>query len=106
MFGLRIETVVADAARYPAPDKSTDNVLAIHLLEHLDEQQGARTIVEAIRLARHRVVVAVPLETEAEETWGHVRTVSLTDLDTWGRASGLPYEVHEHHGGWLVIETG
>lgn len=105
VLGVRLETRVADASRYPGADGCADNVLAIHLLEHLDPAQGDRTIAEAVRLARRRVVVAVPLEPEADETWGHVRTVTLDDLDAWGRATGLPYDVHEFHGGWLVIET-
>jgi hypothetical protein len=105
VLGVRLETRVADASRYPGDDGCADNVLAIHLLEHLDPLQGDRTIAEAVRLARRRVVVAVPLEDEADETWGHVRTVTLDDLDAWGRACGLPYDVHEFHGGWLVIET-
>jgi SAM-dependent methyltransferase len=104
-LGLRLTTETADAARFPAEDGCADTVLAIHLLEHLDPLQGDRTIAEAVRLARRRVVVAVPLEEEADETWGHVRTVTLDDLDAWGRACGLPYDVHEFHGGWLVIET-
>lgn len=100
-----LRTVVADAAHHPEPDGSFDNVLAIHLLEHVDEHHGRLVLDEALRLARRRVVVAVPLEDVAEETWGHVRTISLADLDAWGAASGHPYEVHEHHGGWLVIDV-
>jgi hypothetical protein len=34
-----------------------------------------------------------------------VRTVSVADLDRWGRRTGLPYDVGEHHGGWLVVDT-
>ena len=104
-LGVILDTRVADAARVPAEDASFANVLAIHLLEHLDQEHGTRVIDEAVRLARGRVVVAVPLEREADETYGHVRTVSLPDLHHWGRASGRPYEVHEHHGGWLVIDA-
>ena len=61
-------------------------------------------MAEALRLARRRVVVAVPLEDEADETFGHVRTVSLDDLNRWGRSIGRPYDVHELHGGWLVVD--
>ncbi|ROR92866.1 mycofactocin oligosaccharide methyltransferase MftM [Nocardioides aurantiacus] len=106
LLGVRLETRVADAARVPAPDRSADTVLALHLLEHLDPAHGDRVVAEAVRLARRRVVVAVPLEDVADETWGHVRTVTLDDLRAWGRSTGLPYDVHEHHGGWLVVETG
>ncbi len=104
-LGIRLGTRVADAARVPLPDGSADNVLAIHLLEHLDAEHGDRVVAEALRLARRRVVVAVPLEDEADETWGHVRTVSLRDLADWGRATGLPHRVFRHHGGWLVVDV-
>lgn len=104
-LGVDVATCVADAARVPWPASSADNVLAIHLLEHVDADHGARVLDEALRVARRRVVVAVPLEDEAEETWGHVRTISLADLDTWGAATGLPYDVREDHGGWLLIDV-
>lgn len=104
-LGLDVETCVADAARVPLPAGSADNVLAIHLLEHLGDDHGARVLAEAVRVARRRVVVAVPLEDEADETWGHVRTISLGDLDDWGAATGLPYEVRDDHGGWLVLDV-
>lgn len=102
---IDLSTRVADAGRLPEADGFADNVLAIHLLEHLDPDHGDRVIAEAVRLARRRVLVAVPLEGEADETWGHVRTVSLKDLARWGRRTGLPYRVLSHHGGWLVIDT-
>lgn len=103
-LGVRLTTRVADAARFPGADGCADNVLAIHLLEHLEPEEGDRAVAEAVRLAARRVVIAVPLEDEADETWGHVRTVSLADLETWGEASGHAYDVQEHHGGWLVID--
>lgn len=103
-LGILLGTRVADAARFPGTDGCADTVLAVHLLEHLEPEDGDRAVAEAVRLAARRVVIAVPLEEVADETWGHVRTVSLADLETWGRECGLPYEVHEHHGGWLVID--
>jgi SAM-dependent methyltransferase len=105
-LGISLSTQVADAARYPGEDGFADNVLVVHLLEHLEPEHGDRVVAEAVRLARRRVVIAVPLEEEADETWGHVRTVSLDDLRAWGVGTGLPFEVHEHHGGWLVIDKG
>ena len=104
-----LRTRVADAARVPEPDAAHDTVLALHLLEHLEAPHGARVLTEALRLAARRVVVAVPLEEVADETWGHVRTVDLADLDRWGRGAvgsgaARAIEVHEHHGGWLVLD--
>jgi SAM-dependent methyltransferase len=103
-LGVPLGTVAADAARVPYAPACADVVLAVHLLEHLEPEHGDRVIAEALRLAARRVVVAVPLEDEADETWGHVRTVSLADLEAWGVASGWAFDVHEHHGGWLVLD--
>ena len=86
-LGVPLFTTTADAARFPSEDGSADTVLAIHLLEHLEPGHGTQVVAEALRLARRRVVVAVPLEDEANETFGHVRTVSLDDLRRWGRGS-------------------
>jgi len=105
VLGVGLDTRTGDAARFAATGGAADNVLLIHLLEHLDAERGRRALAEAVRLARRRVVVAVPLEDEADETWGHVRTVSLDDLRAWGTTSGLAFEVHEHHGGWLVLDV-
>lgn len=102
-LGVPLRTATADAARFPGPDALADTVLAVHLLEHLEPVHGTQVVAEALRLATRRVVVAVPLEEEADETYGHIRTVSLDDLRRWGRSTGLPFDVHEHHGGWLVI---
>lgn len=103
-LGVPLATATADAARVPYPGGCADQVLAIHLLEHLEPEHGERVLAEALRLARRRVVIAVPLEEVADETWGHVRTISLADLEGWGIASGWRFEVHEHHGGWLVLD--
>jgi SAM-dependent methyltransferase len=104
-LGVRLRAVTADAARYPGEDGSVDTVLAVHLLEHLEAAHGAQVLAEAVRLARRRVVVAVPLGGEPDESHGHVRTVTVDDLARWGRTSGHPFDVHERHGGWLVIDT-
>lgn len=105
-LGTDLRTLTADAAHVPLPDGVAENVVALHLLEHLPPDQGDAVVHEAVRLATRTVVIAVPLEEEADTTWGHVRTVSLADLAAWGRATGLPHRVHEHHGGWLVLDAG
>ncbi len=103
---LPVRTLVCDAACVPRGDDAVDAVTVMHVLEHVDVLHGRRILAEAVRVARHRVVVAVPLEDEPEEAYGHVRTVSLADL----RAEAAPYEaagwtaeVSEFHGGWLVL---
>ena len=82
---------------------SADTVYAVHLLEHLPVGLDTAVLAEMLRVARRRVVVAVPFEDEPNPTWGHVRTFDLAALDALGAATGHAYEVSEHHGGWLTI---
>ena len=101
---LTMGTVVCDSARIPLPDGAFDTVLAVHLLEHLGPDHGSAVLAEALRLARRRVVVAVPFEESPTLAYGHVRTFDLAALRDLGRATGEAFAVEEHHGGWLVID--
>ncbi len=103
-LGVPIGTLACDAADVPMPDGCVDTVTAIHLLEHVDADLGARIVAEAVRLARRRVVIAVPFESEPTTCHGHVRTFDLDALHALGAATGYSYRVTEHHGGWLVID--
>lgn len=104
-LGLRLDTLVCDAANVPVPDDSADTVTAIHLLEHVDPDTGAAVVAEALRIARERVVVAVPYEDVATACHGHVRTFDADALRSLGASTGRPFEVFDHHGGWLVLEA-
>ncbi|MBV8445960.1 MAG: class I SAM-dependent methyltransferase [Candidatus Dormibacteraeota bacterium] len=101
--GLQVSTLVCDAARIPVPDRWADTVSVIHLLEHLSADDGSAVIREALRVARHLVVVAVPLEQEPDAAYGHARTFDLRQLGELGDSTGHGCSVHEHHGGWLVF---
>lgn len=104
-LGVPIRTAVCDAARIPRSDSSVDTVVLTHLLEHLDPGHGLRALDEAMRVARHRVVVAVPYEDVANPAFGHVRTIDRHDLEDWGRrASGWSWAAEDHHGGWLILD--
>jgi ubiquinone/menaquinone biosynthesis C-methylase UbiE len=104
-LGITIDTVICDAGEVPAPDNSADTVTAIHLLEHVDDAVGEAVIAQALRIARQRVVIAVPFEDEATACHGHIRTFDLESLQAVGRQTGVPFEVFEHHGGWLVLDA-
>ena len=65
---------------------------------------AAALISEATRIARHRVVVAVPYETQPTRLFGHLRTINAGQLRKLGAGSGWDYRVYEHHGGWLVLD--
>ena len=101
---LQVDAMTCDAARVPRADGAADTVVGIHLLEHLPAAHALEVVEEALRLARKRVVVAVPYEEVAEDLYGHLHTLTAEDLQEWGRGSRLPYRVEEFHGGWLVID--
>ena len=97
-----------DAADVPLPDDCADTVTALHLIEHLTRRhrRGAR---EALRLARRRVVVAVPFEDEPRACYGHIQRfdhAALVDLGAELCAADptLGAAVHEYHGGWLILD--
>jgi SAM-dependent methyltransferase len=104
--GLQVSTLVCDAARIPVPDGWADTVSVIHLLEHVSPGHGSAVIREALRVARHRVVVAVPVEEEPSAAYGHIRTFDLRQLSKLGDRLGHLHSVHEYHGGWLVLNAG
>ena len=104
--GLQVSTLVCDAARIPVPDGWAETVSVIHLLEHVSPEHGSAVLGEALRVARRQVVVAVPFEAEPTAAYGHVRVFDLRKLGELGEATGHRYSVHEHHGGWLVLNAG
>ncbi len=99
-----LRAVVGDATAVPLAGGSADTVLAVHLLEHLPPPLAPVVLAEMLRVARRRVVVAVPYEDEPDPTWGHVRTFDAAALTALGEATGRPFAVSDHHGGWLVVE--
>ena len=56
-------------------------------------------------MASRRVIIAVPYEDEPTPAYGHLWTLDESDLRAWGSAtSGWNWSVHEHFGGWLVLD--
>lgn len=105
-------TACLDARGTPLAHETADTVYLIHVLEHLDEPSGWDVIRESLRLARRRLVVAVPFEEVAIAQYGHVRTFDLAALDRLGHriraldrgGNGIRARTDEHHGGWLVVD--
>ncbi len=82
-----------------------DTVSLIHLLEHLDAHGVEAALSEALRVARRRVVVAVPFEEEPSPPhFGH--RLRLTEKELHSLANSVAHsgaEVFVDHGGWLVL---
>jgi SAM-dependent methyltransferase len=102
-LGADVRVLAGDATRVPLATGSADTVYAVHLLEHLPPALAPAVLAEMLRVARRRVVVAVPFEAEPDRTWGHVRTFTAADLAALGAATGRPHHVSHHHGGWLTL---
>ena len=84
-----------------------DTVLAVHVLEHLPAEVSARALAQLRRVARHRVVVAVPLEEAPDPTFGHVQAFDLPRLAGIGadqQTPGWSQAVYAADGGWLVLD--
>ena len=76
-----LTTLSCDAADVPLPDRHADTVTALHLIEHLPADAADAVLDEAVRLARRRVVVAVPFEDEPRACYGHVQRFDLAGLE-------------------------
>lgn len=89
LLGLPLDVVTGDAGSGRLGPVAADAVALLHVLEHVDEAAAAALISEATRIARHRVVVAVPYETTAATLFGHVRTIRRPPAGQAGRRIGL-----------------
>jgi SAM-dependent methyltransferase len=107
-LGTPVSVLTCDAACVPLPGADTDTVTLLHVLEHVEPAHGTAILAEAVRLARRRIVIGVPLETEPDPAFGHLRAITTSDLAQWGdRVAGRgPWRarVEEYHGGWLVLD--
>lgn len=104
-----VRTMSCNAASVPLPDGAADTVTALHLIEHLTPDVADAVVREALRLARRRVVVAVPFEEEPRTCYGHVQRFDLPALQSMAAQlcsahTGLRATVAEHHGGWLILD--
>lgn len=106
-----LRTVTCDAAAVPLPDGCADTVTALHLVEHLTPEATEAVLAEALRLARRRVVVAVPFEETPRECYGHIQRFDVGVLTQHAvrlqsTHPDVTASVDEHHGGWLVLDRG
>jgi hypothetical protein len=104
-----VQTLCCDAASVPLPERDADTVTVVHLLEHVTPAMAGDVVDESLRLARRRVVVAVPFEDEPRACYGHIQrfdTAALRGLaaQVQRRHPGVRAGVHDYHGGWLILD--
>lgn len=96
--------IAGDAHHLPIGSAAVDTVTSLHLLEHLPQDSTVGVLAELCRVARNRVVVAVPLEDVPDPTYGHARVFDLPALADLGQATGWLWSVDGYEGGWLVLD--
>ncbi|GAC50838.1 hypothetical protein GOACH_32_00010 [Gordonia aichiensis NBRC 108223] len=102
--GSQVDAVVANAVDLPFADDSVDTVTLIHLLEHLSRDERSQALAEAMRVARQRVVVAVPYEDVPSPHFGHLTCLRERDLVEWAaHVDHARARILDDHGGWLVL---
>lgn len=86
-----------------------DTVTAIHLLEHLREDDVPAALRNMLSVANRRLIVAVPYEATAQVVYGHEQAFTPGKLDCWGRwcvetQGGGAYRIEDVSGGFLVVD--
>lgn len=102
--GKTARFVCGDARSLPFAGGSFDTVTTLHVLEHLDPASASRSLQEMCRVARRRVIVAVPLEEEADHAYDHVQSFDRESLISFGEGTGWRCTFDEYLGGWLILE--
>ncbi len=86
-----------------------DTVTAVHLLEHLTDDELPVAMGNLLRTAARRLIVAVPYEAELQPLYGHRQTFTPEKLRAWGRwcadaLAGGRYRCEDVTGGLLVVD--
>ena len=89
---------------------SFDTVTAIHLLEHLTEQDIPTALAHLLKVTNKRLLIAVPYEEAAQPLYDHQQIFTSEKLKRWGtwcveqlKGKGR-YWYEEVMGGMLIIE--
>ena len=109
VHGGRARFAAADLLALPVADEAVDTVLAVHVLEHLPAGASTRALAQLRRVARCRVVIAVPLEESPDPVFGHLQAFDLPRLARVGGdppTPGWSRAVCAADGGWLVLDRG
>jgi SAM-dependent methyltransferase len=87
-----------------------DTVTAIHLLEHLAEEDMPTALDHLLQVTEKRLLIAVPYEEQPQELYGHYQVFTPEKLHQWGnwcveRLGGNGrFWCEELLGGLLVVE--
>jgi SAM-dependent methyltransferase len=106
----RATFVVGDVTAPDFPEIGRfDTVTAVHLLEHLEEDDLPAALANLLAAAARRLVVAVPYEDPVQPLYGHRQVCTPEKLRTWGRwcverLGAGAFRCEEVWGGLLVLD--
>jgi len=87
-----------------------DTVTAIHLLEHLTEEDTPTAVDHLLHVTKKRLLIAVPYEEQAQKVYGHYQVFTPEKVHLWGKwcmdvikGKGR-YWYEELMGGLLIVE--
>ena len=60
-YGVYHAVVQSDIRKMPFQDGSFDAVNALHIIEHLEKEEGVKFMAELERIARRKVIIATPV---------------------------------------------
>jgi SAM-dependent methyltransferase len=89
---------------------SFDTVTALHLLEHLQNQDMPVALSHLLQMTSKRLIIAVPYEEQVQVLYGHIQRFTPEKLHSWGRWSidtlegRGRYWCEEVMGGLLIVE--
>ena len=99
-----VSPVLIEPGELPLAARSVDAVAMLHVLEHGHAEAGVALLGQALRVARRRVVIAVPYETRPTALFGHRRTLDRAGLLALGARTGWCHRVEDWCGGWLILD--
>ena len=103
-YAATVTFACGDACSLPFASDSFDTVTALHLLEHLTPSSASRALQEMCRVARLRVIVAVPMEEESDPAYDHVQRFDREGLINLGEKTRWHCGFEDYLGGWVVLE--
>ena len=87
-----------------------DTVTAVHLLEHLTEDQMPVALTNMLSVTAKLLIVSVPYEDNLQALYGHRQAFTLEKLRLWGqwcadRLAGGRFHCENIGGGLLIVEN-
>jgi 2-polyprenyl-3-methyl-5-hydroxy-6-metoxy-1,4-benzoquinol methylase len=82
----------------------SDTVTAVHVLEHLTEEELPVALAHLLGVTARRLIVSVPYEEPVQPLYGHQQAFTPEKLRRWGEWCGGRFTCENVGGGVLVVD--